>query len=253
MNWVFGTLAITLGIVFVWGLFAPRSQWLVLTSWSVANPRLHEPGGATYGFLRLFSGIGVVGLLAVVAVVSSSVVTNLPQPAPPRTSLQIMWGDPEPTVVNRYFVSLGGAPEGLVAMPVLGYQVFDPKVPDYMVELENFSRLGQSEIPGYLGTDPDEGYAAIDFASLVVHVRGPILCIPREVVVIEGETTVQIGVYYGLPDPDDGSVPDNLTACSPEDPLTGSVLIPVQLGNLLGDRELQSLEGVPIDEVRVVE
>jgi hypothetical protein len=255
VNWVFGTLAITLGVVFAWGLFAPRSQWRTLSGWSVSDPRLHEPGGATYGILRLISGLGIVGVLTVAAVVASSTVANLPTPPPPRTAIEIMWGAPDPQVVNRYFVPLTSPPEGLVEMPLLGYQAFDGTVPDYLVELENFTYLGDSAVAGYLGGPPDEGFAAIDFASMVVHVRGPVLCIPRELVVIESEVTIQIAVYYGLPDPVDvdAPAPDNAAGCLVDDPVTGSLLIPIALANPVGDRTVVQLDGTEVERIRLSE
>jgi L-aminopeptidase/D-esterase-like protein len=98
----------------------------------------------------------------------------------------------------------------------------------------------------------------IGSASIVVHVRGPVLCIPKSAVVIETETTVQVGVYYGLPDPlpgPDGSVTpvDSVAGCPADAAVTGSVLVPLQLSAPVGDREVQSLDGTPIGRVQVVD
>jgi hypothetical protein len=251
VSWVFGVVAVTLGIFLLWGLLAPRSQWRVLSSWSVADPHRDEPGGAAYGMRRLFSGLGVLGLGVVVFVASTSYFESLPGPPAPPTQLEAMWGSPTPRIVDRIFTPVGAGPTDLVEMPVLGYQEFDEEAgpPTYVGGLQPFTLLGVLDPPGYIGTIPAVGFAAIDSADLLVHVRGPLLCLPRAAVVTESETTVQIAIYYGLPDPADGSVPDNAAGCGTDDPVTSSVLIPIRLGSPLGDREVQSLDGAPIERV----
>ncbi|MDF1479470.1 hypothetical protein PYV02_10290 [Leifsonia sp. H3M29-4] len=249
MAWVFGTIAATLGVLLLWGLVAPRGQWRILRAWSVADPHRDEPGGAVFGWLRLSAGIGVVGLAVVGIVGATSVVSNMPKPPPPRTPLQLMWGSPAPHLLDRVSLNLGAPPEGLVEIPALGYQDFDDGIPSYLLELRGYTLLGDPEPLGLEGAEPEEGTSALGASNLLVHVRGPILCIPREIVVIETETTVQIGVYYGAPDDPAGAPVDHAASCRVDDPLTGSLLIPVQLTGPVGDREVQNLAAEPIDYV----
>lgn len=251
MGWVFAVLAATLGVVFLWGMLAPRSQWRALTSWSYADAHSAEPGAAAYGWQRVLSAIGILSLLTVTGVAVVPGLLYSAQSAPGLTPIEQMWGAPQPQVVNRTVTAIQTPPGGLTEVPILGVQVFDPDEgpPDYLVELKEFVRLGTNEIPGLLGTDPDVDFSAMDFADLVVNVRGAVLCVPRQVLVVESETTVQIAVYYGLPDPGDGSIPDNATACPADAPLTSSLLIPLRLGSPVGDRVFQALDGTEIDIV----
>ena len=261
MNWVFGGVAVTLGVVFLWGLLAPRSQWRVLASWSVADPHRNEPGGGAYGARRMLAALGLAGVVAVFAVASSpALLAQLPKDSPRIPPVQTMWGSPTPQLVDRVVSAQGTPPEGLVGQQVLGYQDLDDEdeLPAYLLALRPFTLLGKADIPGYIGSPAPEGFAAIGSASIVVHVRGPVLCIPKSAVVIETETTVQVGVYYGLPDPlpgADGSVPsvDSVAGCPADAAVTGSVLVPLQLSAPVGDREVQSLDGTPIDRIQVVD
>ena len=245
MGWVFVVLAATLGVVFLWGMIAPRSQWRALTSWSVSDPHSAEPGAAAYGWQRVLSGIGVLLLLTVTGVAVIPGLLYSAQSVPGLTPIEQMWGSPQPQIVNRTVTAVGAPPAGLVEVPVLGVQVFDEDdgPPSYLVDLKDFVRLGTAEIPGLVGTNPDVGFSAMDFADLVVNVRGAVLCVPRQVLVVESETVIQIAVYYGLPDPGDGSVPDNAAACSPDSAVTSSLLIPLTLGSPVGDRVIQGLAG----------
>jgi hypothetical protein len=253
VSWVLWVVAATLGVVLLWGLFAPKSSWRSLTGWSVSDPHGNEPGASSYGVRRLVSGIGALGLVGVLVVASSSFFANLPQAAPPLSAVHVMWGSPDPQVVNRVVKPLLAAPADLVPEPILGYQAFkDNGAPSYLTRLKPYSLLGKSEIPGYIGTVPDVGLAAIDTASLVINVRGPILCIPRQAVVIETDTTVQIGIFYGLPDALDGSAVDHIAGCPPDSTVTASLLIPIPLANPVGDRKVQTLDGKDIDSVRIV-
>jgi len=243
VGWVFAVLAATLGVVFLWGMIAPRSQWRALTSWSVSDSHSAEPGSAAYGWQRVLSGIGVFSLLTVTGVAVIPGLLYSAQSVPGPTPIEEMWGSPQPQVVNRTIVPVTAPPEGLIEVPVLGVQVFDPDdgPPDYLVELKEFVRLGTGEIPGLVGSEPDVDYSAMDFADLVLNVRGALLCVPRQVLVVESDTTIQIAVYYGLPDPGDGSVPDNATSCAVDAPVTSSLLIPLTLGSPVGDRVIQGL------------
>jgi hypothetical protein len=79
-----------------------------------------------------------------------------------------------------------------------------------------------------------------------VKVNGPLLCIPRRVTVIETPERVQLAVYYGLPTPSDGAVPNNVTGCPLEDDVTGSVLVPIALSDPIGKRTVESFDGAPL-------
>lgn len=252
MSWVFGALAVTLGIVFLWGLFAPRSQWRTLSAWLVSNPGAHEPGGAAYGWRRLLSGIGVLALVIVAGSAYSHYLARQPRPGPPLTAVERMWGSPTPHLVDRLVEPLTAAPDGLVEEPLLGFQSFDDSTPDYVRLLPAFSLLGNTRIPGYVGSEADSDVSSTGAADLVVNVRGPLLCIPRQVVVIESETAVQIAVYYGLPDPASGNPPENVAGCPLEGVVTSSVLVPIPLSGPIGDRAVQDLAGDPIPKVTVV-
>lgn len=249
MSWVFGALAITLGLILLWGVVSPRSQWRATMSWSASDPYRSEPGGAAYGVRRLISGLGVLVLLGIGAVTSFSAVANQPSPSAAPSVVEQLWGAPEPRLINRMVTPSGAAPAGLVEVPVLAYEDVGDDLPDYYARLKEFLYLGADDIPGYVGRLPDVGNGAFDFADLVINVRGPVLCIPRSVVMLETADTVQVAVYYGLPDPADGSVPDNVVGCPTESGVTGSVLIPLALAAELGDRTVESLDGTPIREV----
>lgn len=256
MSFAFGVIAATLGIVFLWGIFAPRSQWRALAGWSTSDPHRSEPDGAAYTVRRLLSGLGVLALVTVVLVSAAPVLLSGAQPmAPGLSTVEQMWGKPAPQIVNRSIKPLQAPPAGLVEFPILGYQPFDEETgsPEYLARLTTFTRLGVQQIPGYIGTLPDVGFSGVDFAEMVVNTRGPILCIPRQAVVIETDTTVQIGIFYGLPDSTDGSAVDHVAGCPVDSTLTGSVLIPIPLSAPVGDREVQALDGSPLTEVEAPE
>lgn len=261
MSWIFGVIAASLGIFFLWGLLAPRSQWHVLSAWSVTNAYAHEPGGASYGWRRLLSGVGVLGI-GIVAVLGAApgLLASLPREQRVIPPVQQMWGAPDPQMVDRSVYGSSAAPDGLVEFPVLGYQNLDEldDIPAYILDLKKFTLLGDATPRGYIGSTPAEGFSGVGPADLIVNVRGSVLCIPREAVVIETETAVQIGIYYGLPDPkpDPKSdvappAPDNVAGCPLDDSVTGSVLIPITLSAVLGDRSVETLDGNEIHQVNV--
>ncbi len=254
MGWVFGILAATLAIVFIWGVFAPRSQWRALSAWSLSDEHAHEPGGTAYGWRRVISALGALGIGAVVAVSSSAAIADLPPSSTPTESvITQMWGSPNPLIVDRDITPVVETPPGLVEVPISGYQVFDDGLPLYLDGLNEFKYLGNLDFPGFVGSIPDVGFSALDFADLVVHVRGPILCVPRQVAVLESETDVKIAVYYGVPDPADGSIPDNTAACAVDSSVTSSVLIPINLAAPVGDRLVTTLNGDELTAVDVPE
>lgn len=251
MSWVFGALAVTVGLILLWGVVAPRSQWRALEAWSVSDRFRDEPGGASYGIRRLISGLGALTLLVVVGVSSAAAVANLPSDRPAPSLVSQLWGRPDPDVINRMIVPLSGPPGGLTEVPVLGYEDVADDLPDYFDRLDNFTLLGDPDAPGYVGSLPDVGNGALDFADLVVHVRGPLLCIPRAVVLIETAETVKVGVYYGLPDAAADVPVDNAVSCPADAPVTSSVLIPLQLAAPLGERTVETLTDTPVREVKV--
>ena len=253
MAWIFGTIAATLGLLFLWGLCAPRSQWHTLTAWSVSDPHAHEPGAAGYGMRRLASAVGLIGLTSVGFVAAASFIDRLPRPPVPPTPVHAMWGAPDPQIVNRVVRGVATPPAGLVAIPLIDYQGFPASgAPSYLTRLNTYALLGSSSIPGLIGAQPDAQASAIDTAELVVHVRGPLLCVPRAAVVVETDTTVKIGLYYGLPDSTDGSPLDNTKGCPTDSPVTASLLIPIDLTVPVGDRTVESLDGTELPSVRVV-
>ena len=261
MTWIFGVLATSLGIYLLWGLLAPRSQWRALAAWSVANPHAHEPGGSAYGWRRLLSGLGILGLVVVgVFAAAPGLLAALPQEEPVVAPVTTMWGSPDPQLVNRVVYGSSAPPAGLVEFPVLGYQDLDEldELPPYLLDLTEYALLGDNSPSGYIGSAPAVGFSGIGPADLVVNVRGPVLCIPREAVVIETDTAVQIAIYYGLPDPAPSKdpavptpVPDHVKGCRLDDSVTGSVLIPITLAAELGDRTVETLNGDAITKVDV--
>ena len=256
MSFVLGVVAVTLAGLFLWGLVSPRSQWRVLVGWAVSDPYTHEPGGSGYGVRRLLSALGLAGLAVAVAVgASPQISASFSADAAPRTPVEVMWGDPGPHLVPRVVYGVPTLTPEFVAMPVLAYQSLeraDDGLPGYLLTLENFRMLGRSDIPGMIGSAPAPGLSPFTSASLVVNVRGPLLCIPRQAIVVETETAVQIGIFYGLPDRPDGAPLDHAGGCPAGDPLTASVLIPIGLSAPLGDRDVQLLDGTPVPGVAVV-
>ncbi len=219
----------------------------------VSHPNANEPGGAAYAWRRFISGLGIIGLLAVAGAPWMASIVNPPRPGVPPTTIEQMWGSPAPHFVDRIIDGLTAAPTGLVEAPILGAQDFDDGLPLYVRLLPSFSLLGNADVPGYVGSQASPGFSAEGSASLMVNVRGPLLCIPRQVVVIESETTVQIGVYYGLPDQPSGVTPDHVAGCPAAGVVTSSVLVPVSLSTPLGDRIVQDLTGAPVPVIYLIE
>lgn len=248
MEWLSGAVVAGLVVILTWGLLAPRGLWRATVGWTVSDPQKREPGSSAYLLRRVLSGIGLIAVAAVV--VPSALSAWLPsgQTAAPATQVEQRWGSPEPLLVERQYDALGDAPAGLASMPVLAYQDVEV-VGDgaYLGDLRSFSLLGETDLPGYLGTEPAPDYSVPARTYLVVKVRGPLLCIPREVVVRETEETVEVGVFYGLPDPDleiEGAVaPDHIAGCPADAAVTTSVLVPIVLGSGVGERTVVDLEG----------
>lgn len=254
MAWVFGVLAVLLTVFLLWTLFAPRGQWRALVGWSVGDIHRDEPSGTAYALRRLGAGIGLLGIVTVAAFAAAPSLVSSQEQAPEPDAIELMWGDVRPDVVNRIITPIGVSPEGgLVQMPILGYQSFEEETPSYVTRLDDFRLLGRITPPGYVGELPPIGNGALDFADLVVNVRGPLLCIPREVVMFQSEESVKIAVYYGLPTSSDGVEGDNAGSCPVDSPVTGSVLIPLQLAAPLDGRPVLTLSDEEIPEVGIID
>ncbi|MEV8254706.1 fumarate hydratase [Rhodoglobus sp. NPDC076762] len=248
MGWVWWLLAVPLGVAVVWAIFAPRNQWRSLFSWSVANAHSSEPGGAAYAYRQIIAAVALGLALLMVAFAFISQASRTPQALPEASSIESTWGSPLPLLVYRTFQTATAPDPTLVEVPIDSYLPVndEERAPLYLLDLEPFSRLGTTNIPGYIGTEPEETDSTISRADVVIHVRGPLLCVPRRVVAIETPERVQLSVQYGLPTPSDGSVPDNVAACPLDEDLTGSVLIPVRLHDRIGERSVEALDGTPL-------
>ncbi|WP_010206003.1 hypothetical protein [Salinibacterium sp. PAMC 21357] len=241
-------LAVPLGIAAVWAILAPRNQWRSLFSSSVANAHSSEPGGAAFAYRQVIAAIALGGALLMIVLTMVWGAAREPV-APPETSgIEQTWGAPQPLLVYRTFQLSTAGDATLVNVPIDSYLPVndEERAPLYLLDLEPFSRLGTTNIPGYIGSQPSETDSTISRADVVVKVRGPLLCVPRRVVAIETPERVQIAVLYGLPTPSDGSVPDNIAGCPLDEDLTASVLIPINLSDPIGKRTVETLDGAPL-------
>ncbi|MCY7411937.1 MAG: hypothetical protein LH471_02700 [Salinibacterium sp.] len=267
MSWLAVSVAVALTCLAFWGLVHPRSQWRVLQSWSASDTHRAEPGGASYRARRILSGIA---LLAVASILLSTALPKLIEPrhesAP--TLIEVMWGSPEPRLLDRVVGAGATVPEGMVAATIFGYQAIGADGPPvYLLDVPRYSRLGVAVPPGLVGNFPGDGFTAAGSAEILINVLGPLLCIPREVVIEETETTVRIAVYFGLPDAPAGSVPDPeavdavpvdadaaaaaaAAACQQDAPIKESLLMPLELSAELGDRSVETATGIAIPRIR---
>lgn len=247
---------VSLGVIFLWALLAPRNQWRVLVSWSHSDPRRTEPSGSAYLLYRLAALLGIAAMIVSGLLAVRSYDENRPQPPAPLTQIERMWGTPAPLVVNRVIRSVSKVPAGLVDQPVLGYQEVSGRTrqPSYLFSLETFSSPLATEQNGYLGTEPGPGLVALDTAQLVVRVAGDPACFPHAVRVVEGSSSVRIGVYYGRPNPPHGSTVEDLSDCNTKaSGMNVPVLLPIQLSDILGGREVLTLRGDPIRLVEPID
>lgn len=239
--------------MFLWGLFSPRSQWKVLAAWSYRKPQADEPRAFAFAVHRVISGLGVVFFGAIGATGLAQYISELPPRPAPLSALQQMWGvAPEPQVVNRVVNLQGVVPTDLVEITVDGYQLVENEThsPRYLHLLQRFepSDLARS---GIVGVAPAQNFPALDSAELVVNVRTWGDCIPREAVVIETETEIQIAFYAGMPNRQDGIVPDHLSCDRPAF-VQNSLLVPINLGAPVEGRTVQTLDGDPIPLVEEI-
>ncbi len=253
VSWVLWVVVATLGALLLWGLFAPRSNWRSLTGWSVSDAHRDEPGTGTYAARRIVSALGAAALAVVLVSQVSSFIANLPKPPPPLSPVELMWGFPDPQVVDRVVTAISAAPATLPAVPIEGYQAFPGTgAPSYLTRLRRYTLRGDVAPAGIIGRAPDVGRAAIDGAALVVQVRGPLVCMPRQAVVIESETSVRIGIFYGLPDSTSGAAVDQISGCPANSAFSQPLLIPIVLASPVGDRTILALDGSVIDKVRIL-
>jgi hypothetical protein len=243
---------VSIGLVLLWGLVSPRSQWLVLMSWSYRDHRADEPSGSAYLVYRLVAALGIATMITSGLLTYQVHLNNQPVDPTPPTAVELMWGSPDPVVVNRVIDSAPKAPKGLVVQPILGYQVLDGQTrqPPYLFGLDPFSMETATTANGYIGTDPAPGLTALDTARLVVFVRGDPLCFPHAAIVKETAEAVSVAIYYGQADPENGSNTENLAQC--ETRASGaniSTLIPLQLTSPLKDRTVLTLGGEAIRNI----
>ncbi len=241
-----------MGIVFVWGLLAPRSQWRVLVSWSYRDPYANEPSGSAYLLYRLIAAFGIATMVVTGVLTYHALAEHEPDPPPPPSAGERMWGDPAPVVVNRVFTSASKAPKGLVDQPILGYQAVtgQTRQPPYLFRLGTFRLADATTDNGFLGEDPGPGLTALDTSALVVQVAGDPQCFPHAVIVRETGSTVSVAVYYGRADPKDGSNDEFVAECTTHaSGANVSTLIPIHLAGPLGERTVQTLAGDPIRNV----
>lgn len=252
-----GFWAVVIGsvvLVFLWGLFSPRSQWKVLAAWSYRKPQADEPRAFTFAVHRVISGLGVLFFGAIGVTGLLQYISELPPKPAPLSALQQMWGAaPEPQVVNRVVNPQAVVPTGLVEISVDGYQLVDNEshTPRYLHLLQKFepSDLARS---GIVGVAPAANFPALDSAELVVNVRTSGDCIPRRAVVIETETEIQIGFYAGMPNREDDIAPDHLSCDRPAF-VQNSLLVPINLNAPVEGRKVQTLDGdaIPlVEEIR---
>jgi hypothetical protein len=236
-----------LAILTIWGFISPRGQWRVLAAWSRREPYADEPGPGLVAIQRVIAGVGIVVLATAGWSMYSAYLDSLPKAPPPPGPVEQMWGSPAPKVVNRVFTPLETPPVGLVKEKVLGYQVVNgnSRDPRYLFSLDHFAVKGATEGIGYLGHPPQAGLVALDTADLVIEVRGDSACIPHKVVINEGDDVVKVAVYYGQPNPSDGSNAVNLAKCEtkPAADKATSVLVPIDLATALGDRKVVTFDG----------
>ncbi len=242
----------SLGVILLWGLLAPRSQWRVLVSWSYRDPHTDEPSGSAYLLYRVVAAVGIATMVTSGILTYQVYLNNLPKPPEPPTAVELMWGTTAPVVVNRVIISVGTAPKNLVEQPILGYQVVDGQTrqPPYLFKLAPFALDTATTENGYIGVDPEPGLTALDTAELVVQVKGDPRCFPHAAIVRETEETVSVAVFYGQKNPTDGAHTENLADCNIlASGANVSTLIPIRLASPLKERQVLTLEGDTIREV----
>ncbi len=242
----------SLGVVLLWGLVAPRSQWRVLVSWSYRDPHADEPTGSAYFVYRIVAALGIATMITSGILAYRVNVESQPLALIPPTAVELMWGIPDPVVVNRVINSAETPPKNLADQPILGYQELDGQTrqPPYLFGLSRFTLTAATKANGYIGSKPSTGLVALDTARLVVQVKGDPVCFPHAAVVRETAESVSIAIYYGQPNPKDGSNKGNLDKCNTRaSGANVSTLIPIQLTAPLKDRTVLTLKGEAIRNI----
>jgi hypothetical protein len=246
VSWV---LAGAAGVLFVWGAVSPRGFWTALIVPLRSDPRGTEPSRPAFAASRFLALLGAIS----VGVVLVGWIADARLAA--RTSVaEAVWSAPAPVVVDRVVVPVAGPPEGLTAVPVTGYQVVDPATvaSSYLAETPVVRDTGVAAEPGFLGTAPAEGVAAITTADLVVRVVGDTRCIPQQVAVVESADRVQVGVFFGALPAEGATAPAPCVLDPAADPGTTSetaYLVPLDLGAPVGARAVQDLAGTAVPAV----
>ena len=251
---MFTVVAVSLGILFVWGVLAPRHQWNSLIAWTRDNPRDTEPGPMAYRLVRLLSLVGIVALtFGPVTTLIGGVSFREPPATASLTSLEKVWGQPRPVLLDRVFTAARTPSKALVQQEITGYQLIDNvhRVPNYLFSAKALRDTGMAALPGFLGVVPRAGSTALATASFIVHVRGDDRCIPQQVGVVEAVDSVRVGVFFGHPTTAGSAASPRGPACDPAPSVTRSraFLIPVDLAAPLNDRAIQSLSAKPISTV----
>lgn len=249
-------LVVVLAILFLWGLMAPRSQWRLLLSWTYREPHTDAPSGWAFSLHRVIAAVGVVGLLAGGGIAWQRYLDAMPEPPPEPSALEQMWGDESVVVVNRVISPVSRLPAGLVRVDPSAYHAMDGqrRQPTYLFDLDTLELPAGGAAGGLVGAQPSAGLRALDLAHVVVLATADAHCIPREVFLQEGPSSVRVAVFYGRPNLPDGSVdPEGADACAPGGSGARSVLIPLQLGTPLGERLLTDLDGVPLRRAPIIQ
>lgn len=248
-SWILVGAAGILGVVLIWGLVSPRTQWRVLVGWSARDPDRAEPGDGVHGITRIVCLIGLLGLAAFASVQIWAALSEQPRPAPDRGAVESMWGSPVPRLVDRIVTPVAAPPADLAPGPVTGYQEIERGwAPDYLVEVPRWSFLAEPAPTGLIGSTPGDGFTAYGISDMLLSAQGPLVCIPRLAAVEETDSLITIGIYWGLPG---AAGQDNLAACSDLGGLLQTVLIPVQLAAPVDGRNVVTFEGAPVAPVQV--
>ncbi|HRN28792.1 MAG TPA: hypothetical protein PK890_03685 [Terrimesophilobacter sp.] len=247
---------VVLGVLFVWGLVAPRSQWRLLLSWTYREPQSDAPSGWAFGVQRVVAGLGIAGLLAGGGLAWQRYLDALPEPPPPPNPIEQMWGDAGTVVVNRVVAPSSSVPSGLVRVDPSAYHAMDGqrRQPAYLFSVPTMGVPHGEDAGGLVGEAPAPGLVGLDTARVVVLVSADSACIPREVFLQEGPSTVRVAVYFGRPDLADGTEHwSGRESCKPGSSGARSLLIPLPLATPLGERLVTDLDGVPLRRAPILE
>lgn len=249
-------LVVVLAVLFVWGLLAPRSQWRLLLSWTYREPQHDAPSGWAFGLQRVIAGLGVAALLAGGGLAYQRYLDALPEPPAPPNPIELMWGDAGTLVVDRVISSVRRTPRDMVRVDPSAYHAMDGqrRQPAYLFAMGSLPTPRGEDAGGLVGEQPSTGLVGLDTARVVVLVTADAACIPRQVFMQEGPSSVRVAVYFGRPDLPDGSEhPSGLDDCAPGSTGARSLLLPLQLASPLGERLVTDLDGVPLRRAPIID